>query len=1192
MAENEAKKTKKSAVALREEETLSFWRGNGIFEKTLEKTKDGKPFVFYDGPPFATGLPHYGHILASVIKDAIPRYKTMKGRSVRRVWGWDCHGLPIENIVEKDLKISGKREIEKLGVDIFNERARGSVLAYAAEWKKTVERIGRWVDFDGSYKTMDNTFIESVWWALKEIWGKGFIYEGTRVLPYCPRCETPIANAEIAMDGSYKDISDISAYVKFELADLPGTYLLAWTTTPWTLPGNTALAVNPEIVYVKAKVFAGSNTHGLVSSEEKFVIVAKNILDDEKYREGDGAFIFKQIRLAITDEFSGRDLIGKKYKPLFGYYEKEKNLKNRENGWKVYGADFVTTDEGTGIVHIAPAFGEDDMSLAKKENLPIVWHVTPEGKFKDNFADVSGEPLFQGIPVKPKDNHKAADIEMLRSLAVRGALFAKETIKHSYPHCFRCETPLLYYALPAWFIKIDPIKNRVLKTNEKINWIPEHLKEGRYKKIVESAPDWNISRNRFWASPLPFWKCSACGAIEVMGSLDDLKKRVKPRNRYFAMRHGESENNVKNTLGTLQEDAHHLTPLGRDQSKSAASKLKKEAAIDLIVSSPILRARETAEIMREELGLPESALHIDDRIREVSGGTFEGKSVDEYHRHFKSVKDRFTEKIGGEDYHDIKKRIGDALASFEDSHEGKNILFVMHDAPMGLLLAAARGLDDSAAADLWGGKYSIFGNADVRAIEYAPFPHNRNYELDLHRPYIDAFVWPCDSAGCGGVMRRISEVVDCWFESGSMPFAQFHYPFENKKEFEKRNFPADFVAEYIAQTRTWFYYTHVISVILFDEIPFKNIVTTGTVLAEDGAKMSKSKGNFPDPNILIDTYGVDALRLYLFSSPIMKSEDLHFSEKGVDEIYKKNILRLDNVLSFYMLYKGSFDVGDSERESGHVLDQWILARLRELSIGVAEQMDAYDIEAAVRPIGLFIDDLSTWYLRRSRERFKGDDREDTLRALRTTRFVLLNFSKIIAPFMPFIAERVYREVRGESDPESVHLAEWWSEDFSGHEEKIIAEMGRARDAVNVILEKRSRAGIRVRQPLGKVTIPNAWSLPNTIEVVLDEVNVKDARFGDAAEITLDTEITPALKKEGDLREILRSIQGLRKIAALAPSDRAVLEISRTVEEDLADSLEYLKKAAGLSDMRFVDLEKGEKAEVGGKSILLHLVAKK
>ncbi len=959
------KKQTKSSIALREEEILKFWQEKAIFEKSLQKPSPKGKYVFYDGPPFATGLPHYGHILASAIKDAVPRYQTMQGFHVGRRWGWDTHGLPIENIVEKDLKVSGKKQIEELGIDKFNEHARSKVLDFVHEWKRTVERIARWVDFDGAYMTMDNTYIESVWWALKQIHEKGLIYESTRVLPYCPRCETPISNSEIAMDNSYKEITDISVYAKFELVDQPKTFLLAWTTTPWTLPGNFALAVNPETQYVKVHV------------KDDKVILAKerlSVLKDE-YK--------------VLEEISGKDLIGKSYKPLFNYFA-DKEIKNKENGWKVYGADFVTTTDGTGIVHIAPGYGEDDMALARKDHIPFVHHVTREGKFSEEAKD------FAGQYVKPKEDHQSGDVLIIKHLAHAGLLFAKEKIVHSYPHCYRCETPVLYYALPAWFIKIQEVKPRVLELNEKIHWIPEHLKDGRFKKSAEAAPDWNISRNRFWATPLPIWKCPSCHKIEFIGSLDELKQKT-------------------------------------------------------------------------------------------------------------------------------------------------------------------------------GGKQ----------------PLNNKGELDIHRPCIDDLTWKCD---CGGTFKRIPEVIDCWFESGSMPFAQSHYPFQNKEWFHG-NFPSDFVTEYIAQTRTWFYYMLTVSTLLFDEIPFKHVVTTGTVLAEDGQKMSKSKGNFPDPWILFDKYGVDALRYYLLASPLMKAEDLNFSEKDVDSIVKKVIMRLQNVVSFYELYKK--DSLEANAGSTHILDQWILARLDEVKQEVTQGMEKYELDRAVRPFELFVDDLSTWYLRRSRDRFKGDDEADKNAALSTLRFVLGELSKVMAPCMPFTAEDIYQRVKSSHGLESVHLESWPSTKKVSAE--ILANMQIARTYVSQALEARARAGIKVRQPLKTLSIKNALISSNEqlMSLIRDEVNVKEilAEEHITEDVLLDITITPELKEEGFSRDFIRAVQEFRKKEKLNPHDVVTLE----VEASEANKVLLLKfkneimKTAQLKDITFGSVS-GEIVMIDDASFTLKLVA--
>jgi isoleucyl-tRNA synthetase len=1165
MAENKEKlslteEVVKSDVAKREEQTLRFWNEHGIFKKTLEKDAPKGNYVFYDGPPFATGLPHYGHILASAIKDAVPRYQTMRGFHVDRKWGWDCHGLPIENIVEKELKISGKKQIEEIGIATFNEHARSRVLQYVGEWKNTIERIGRWVDFDGSYKTMDNSYIESVWWALKEIHGKNLIYESTKVLPYCPRCETPIANSEIAMDNSYKDITDISVYAKFKLEGEPDTYMIAWTTTPWTLPGNAALAVNPDLVYSKIKI--GND----------FFILAKDRL------------VTVKEPYEMVEEFSGEALVGRRYAPVFDYY-KGKDLKNKENIWKVWSAFFVTAESGTGIVHIAPAFGEDDMNLAKEYNIPVIHHVGGDGKFKTEVTD------FAGQPVKPKDDHQKADIEIIKNLAHRGLLFAKEKIIHSYPHCFRCETPLFYYAIPAWFIKISETKEKMLRLNEKINWIPEHLKEGRFKKSMEGAPDWNISRNRYWASPLPIWKCDACNDTEFLGSLADIKKKTDRGNEFYVMRHGEAESNVNGVLNSeLDGKVAELTEKGVVQIKHSSRELKK-IGIEHIIASPVTRTRKTALIAAQEIGLNQSEVVFDERIREVNPGEFNGRPIREYHAFFTSDEDRFkrTPK-GGENELDIKRRMTEVLYELDEKFKGKKILIVTHDTPAWLLCAGAMGWTTEESIRIRNKTNLFLANAEVRKLEFSKIPHNADFELDFHRPYIDSIVYPCV---CGkGDKKRIPEVIDCWFESGSMPFAQVHYPHENKEKFHK-NFPAQFIAEYIAQTRTWFYYMHALSTMLFGSTAFENVVTTGTVLAEDGQKMSKSKGNFPDPWLLFNKYGVDPVRYYLLSSPVMKSEDLRFSEKEVDSIYKKFLLRLQNVLSFYELYKNSAVMPSEKSDS--VLDQWILARLDEVVAETTTAMELYEIDRAIKPFDLFVDDLSTWYLRRSRDRLK-EEGADKEKALATLRYVFIEFSKLLAPFTPFIAEDVYQRTKTERHRESVHLEEWpksgkvsvkelFGRLVGNHDEQILSDMAEVRGVVSQALEIRSKSAIKVRQPLGTLTIKSVRLKEKSdyVDLIKEEVNVKEVLFDAAltSDIDLDLTLTPQLIEEGKFRDLLRATQELRKKEDLVPNYQIVLTVDtseegRKIMEKFRN--EYMK-TAGIKDLRFGVVEGGEEVKI-------------
>jgi len=1110
---------KKSQIALREEEVLKFWKENEIFEKSLKKESPKGKYVFYDGPPFATGLPHYGHILGSTVKDIFGRYKTMSGFNVPRRWGWDCHGLPIENIVEKDLGISGKKAIEEFGIDKFTEHARSKVLTYVSEWKKTVDRMGRWVDFDNSYKTMDNTFIESVWWSLGEMNKKGLLYEGVRVLAYCPRCETPIANSEIAMDNSYKDITDISVYVKFKILDekYKDTYLLAWTTTPWTLPGNTAIAINKDLIYILVK-----NT---IETGEETYVLAKDLYENLKDK-------FNNPSIVI--EVKGEDLVGLSYEPIFPYY-KNTDMPNKENIWRCWHADFVTVDKGTGIAHEAPAFGEDDMNLAKEHNLPFIRHVEPNGDFSKEVVD------FPNVKVKPKEDHQSTDILVIKFLAKEGKLFAKEKIIHSYPHCYRCETPLLYYALPSWFVNIQKVKDNLLKKGEDMNWIPSHLKEGRFKNTMESAPDWTISRNRYWASPLPIWK-SESGKVMMVNSLEDLKSKVKKSgNKYFIMRHGESENNLKNLVSSSYNNPDSLTEKGRNQVKESANKLVNEK-IDLIFSSPFLRTRETTEIVSSTIGIDKDSIIIDDRLHEMSLPMYEGRTWEEYHNDYPNTTENFYRILeGNESYNDVKKRTLNFLYEIENKYKGKNILIVTHGGPSWLAIAETLGFSAEKSLEMIK-SFDFLLNAEFRELNFIPIPHNHNYELDLHRPYIDSIVLIDEK---GEEYKRIPEVIDCWFESGSMPFAQDHFPFENK-DWEKENFPAGFVAEYIAQTRTWFYYTHVISTILFGNSPFKNVVTTGTVLSEDGSKMSKSKNNYPDPWVLFDKYGVDALRFYLVSSTLMKGEDVNFSEKLVQEVSSKIINRLDNVVAFYELYSSKNNENIEYKESENILDRWILSRLRQVITDTKNGMENYDLVQATRPFELFIEDLSTWYLRRSRDRLKDGNKE----AKDTLYFVLKTIAQLFAPFTPFISEDIWKKLKSSSDPESVHLTNFFlntniEDDI---DVSLIEEMKNVREVVTLGLQARQKAGIPVRQPLNQLIITH-YELPIVYsEIVKDELNIKEIKIieGKELKVELNTHITEELKQEGNYRELVRAIQDMRKKNELNPNEVINIEISTSV----------------------------------------------
>ena len=1093
-----AEPIEKSDAAKREEETLAFWKDANIFEKSLEKPSPKGEFTFYDGPPFATGLPHSGSLLSSVSKDLIPRYKTMRGYKVRRRWGWDTHGLPIENLVEKKLGLKNKKDILAIGIEKFNETARSMVLEYVQDWKRYVERVGRFVDFDNSYKTLDPTFMESVWWGIKRIHDKGHLYEGRKVLLYCPHCETPLAKAEIAMDNTYKDVVDDAVTVKFKMEKpenlgLKGdVYFLAWTTTPWTLPGNVALAVNRDIRY-------------------------------GAYRQGNETLIIAEARAATyglteqVDSFMGNELVIKgstgyeKYEPL--YLIQKVVDQNVEKTWSVRPADFVTADDGTGIVHTAVIYGEDDFNLGQAEGLPMVPLLNPNATYNDDAPEfLRGEYI------------RKANGRIIEDLKTRELLYRVDAHKHSYPHCYRCGTALIYNAVSSWFINIQAVKDKMLSENEKINWIPSHLKEGRFKHNLETAPDWTISRNRFWATPLPIWK-DAEGKVSVIGSVDELKARTKKSgNTYFVLRHGEAENNVLNIMSTDFETqkGHRLTEVGRAATRATAAQLPP---VDLIVSSPFTRTRETAEIAAEATGYAGEII-FDERIREIAAGAFEGRSIDEWHMNVDTLPPE-TAVEGGESHLQVRHRMGDFLYELERTYSGKRILIVSHGHPLWELVALANGTPITELASI-----PYPERAVVSPLDFTPIPHNERYELDLHLPYIDRIELETEE---GKPLKRIAEVVDCWVESGSMPFAEYHYPFENKEVFESRS-PGDFVSEYIGQTRAWFYYMHAMSVELFDTLAFRNVITTGNVLAGDGAKLSKSKGNYTDPYQLFDTYGADAFRYYIMSSVVMQAEDLTFRDEEVRESANRVVNMLRNVLAFYDLFKDEAPE-DSWQPSTNLLDQWILARLGDVVRTATDAFDAYEVPRATRPFRDFVNDLSTWYVRRSRDRVKGADEEDKKMALATLRRALRDFSKVIAPVMPFVAEEIFQSVKTAADPESVHLAEWpESPLLADGEVEFVEEMARVRELASSALQLRQKENIKVRQPLASLSIPGELS-PSLAQILAEEVNVKEIKTG-AAELALDTALTPELIAEGDARAFARAVAEARKSAGLSPKDVA------------------------------------------------------
>ena len=921
-----------------EADVLARWKAEKTFEKSVENRSKDNAFVFYDGPPFITGVPHHGTLLSSIVKDAVPRYQTMKGKRVERRWGWDTHGLPAENFVEKKLGITTRHEVgEKISLAKYITTARESMVSNAALWESTIDRIGRWVEFKNAYKTMDKDFMESVWWAFKTLYEKGKIYEGERVLMYDTAWATPLSKSEVTMDNdAYKTVTDPSVFVKFWLKDFEDaegsrdkTAMLAWTTTPWTLPANMGLFVNPDFTYAKVKV------------GDEFYILAKDLLEkvfvDEKKQP---------IPFEIVNLVDGSDLVGLSYEPLFE--DSKYSGEGEENAYKVWGADYVSLESGTGIVHSAPAYGEEDFNFGKEYGIPV-FHVLDEfGKY------LSGE--FAGNDVW-EFNKPLAKI-----LKERNIVWKIDYIRHEYPHNPRTGQRLMYRAHPSWFFDIQGQKELMIEQNENINWFPAHLKHGRFEKNIEAAPDWNLSRDRFWATAMPVWK-SESGKIRVVGSYAELK--------------------------------------------------------------------------------------------ELSGVELE----------------------------------------------------------------------------------------------------------DYHRPWVDEITFEID----GEKYTRIDKVLDCWFESGSMPFAQFHYPFENKEKFEK-NFPGDFIVEYIGQVRAWFYYVHAVNTALFGKNAFKNVITTGVVAGNDGRKMSKSLGNYTDPNELMDQYSADSLRFLLLSSPLLNGEDFALHDKDVSDIARK-ISMIWNMYDFFTMYASvdgwefSGELADPSKNLENPLDLWIVSRVHKLRNEITENMDAYNIPRALEGVLPFLDDASNWFVRRSRRRFwKSEDDGDKTQAYQTLHYVLSYLALLLAPFVPFLAEELWDKMVGDG---SVHLKDWPA---AGEiNEKILAEMAEVRGYVNEALALRAKNGVKIRQPLKEVVIPHVASdLKWFVEILQEELNVKGVSYvvlekdengkilshKPAEKVDFNFEITPELRAEGLMREIIRHIQASRKKAGLNVDDRIELNFS-SENEDLS-----------------------------------------